>query len=180
MTACAETAEAGSVRELLVEVLTQDATALHAPQDATGVRELWRWRDGVSHAVRAARGDKLSEDVAVPLDRIAEAIEEIVAIGARHDLEACSWGHAGDGNLHSTFLLTPGDEDQLRRAGDAAEDLFAMAIRLGGTVSGEHGLGLLKNGQLRHQWAPAAVALHRAVKEALDPKGLLNPGKKLP
>jgi len=114
------------------------------------------------------------------LDRVGEAIEETLAIGARHRLEACSWGHAGDGNLHSTFLLTPGDEDEARRASAAAEDLFATAIRLGGTVSGEHGLGILKNGQLSRQWAPAAVELHRAVKRALDPKGLLNPGKKVP
>jgi glycolate oxidase subunit GlcD len=141
---------------------------------------LWRWRSGVSLAVTAQRGGKLSEDVAVPVDRLAEAVEETVAIGARHGLEACSWGHAGDGNLHSTFLLTPGDEDERRRADAAAEDLFAMAVRLGGTISGEHGLGMLKNGQLRRQWSPAAVALHRSVKAALDPRNLLNPGKKLP
>jgi glycolate oxidase subunit GlcD len=140
---------------------------------------LWRWRSGVSLAVTAQRGGKLSEDVAVPVDRLAEAVEETVEIGARHGLEACSWGHAGDGNLHSTFLLAPGDAEQRRRADAAADELFAMAIRLGGTVSGEHGIGLLKNGQLRRQWAPAAVAMHRAVKEALDPKGLLNPRKKL-
>jgi FAD/FMN-containing dehydrogenase len=144
------------------------------------VRAFWEWRGAVSHAVTAKRGGKLSEDVAVPIDRLAEAIEETVAIGERHGLEACSWGHAGDGNLHSTFLLSPGDDDQRARADAAAQELFAMAIRMGGTVSGEHGLGVLKNGQLRHQWAPAAVALHRSVKAALDPKGLLNPGKKLP
>ena len=147
------------------------------PED---VRAFWTWRGGVSHAVTAQRGGKLSEDVAVPLDRLGEAIEETLAIGARHDLEACSWGHAGDGNLHSTFLLAPGDEGEAKRAQAAAEDLFAMAIRLGGTVSGEHGLGILKNGQLSKQWSPAAVELHRAVKRALDPKGLFNPGKKVP
>ncbi|MDX6676992.1 MAG: glycolate oxidase [Solirubrobacteraceae bacterium] len=172
--------EAARVREQLVELLAQDATALHAPQDAAGVRELWRWRDGVSHAVRAARGDKLSEDVAVPLDRIAEAIEEIGAIGARHRLESCSWGHAGDGNLHATFLLEPGDDELRERAEAAAQEVFELALRLGGTVSGEHGIGVLKRGALSRQWAPAAVAAHRAVKAALDPKGLLNPGKKEP
>jgi FAD/FMN-containing dehydrogenase len=141
---------------------------------------LWRWRAGVSHAVAARRGGKLSEDVAVPVDRLAEAVEETVAIGARHGLEACSWGHAGDGNLHSSFLLEPGDADELARAEAAARELFAMAVRLGGTISGEHGVGLLKNGELARQWSPAAVALHRAVKTALDPQGVLNPGKKLP
>ena len=144
------------------------------------IRELWRWRDGVSHAVRAARGDKLSEDIAVPLDRIAEAIDEIAEIGARHGLEACSWGHAGDGNLHATFLLEPGDDEQRARADAAAQEVFGLALRLGGTISGEHGIGVLKRGGLSRQWAPAAVAAQRAIKAALDPKGLLNPGKKDP
>lgn len=142
--------------------------------------DLWRWRDGVGLAVAVRRGGKLSEDIAVPVDRLAEAIDETRAIGRRHDLEACSWGHAGDGNLHSTFLLDHTDAAQRARADAAAQELFALARRLGGTVSGEHGIGRLKAGQLREQWAPAAVAAHEAVKRALDPKGLLNPGAKRP
>jgi len=149
------------------------AQALGANVERPDPRELWRWRDGVSIAVTAHRGRKLSEDIAVPLDRLAEAVEGTLEIGARHGLEACSWGHAGDGNVHATFMLGPGEE-----AGAAAEELFALAVELGGTVSGEHGLGLLKAGQLRRQWPPAAVAAHEAIKRALDPKGLLNPGKK--
>ncbi|HWH93773.1 MAG TPA: FAD-linked oxidase C-terminal domain-containing protein [Baekduia sp.] len=141
---------------------------------------VWRWREGVSIAVRAARGEKLSEDIAVPVERLAEAIEGTVAIGARHGLEGCSWGHAGDGNLHSSFLLDPGDAEMRARADAAARDLFDMARALGGTASGEHGIGLLKAGQLSAQWAPAAVEAARAVKRALDPKGLFNPGKKEP
>ena len=141
-------------------------------------RELWRWRDGVSLAVTARRGGKLSEDVAVPLDRLADGIVGTVEIAERHGLEGCSWGHAGDGNLHSTFLLEPGDAEQLTRAEAAAEELFALVVSLGGSVTGEHGLGWLKRGQLRRQWGPAAVGAHEAVKAALDPKGLFNPGKK--
>jgi glycolate oxidase subunit GlcD len=140
----------------------------------------WRWRAGVSHAVTAQRGGKLSEDVAVPVDRLADVVEGTLEIGARHGLDACSWGHAGDGNVHATFLLDPGDAAQLDRARAAAEELFALAIALGGTVSGEHGVGLLKNGFLSRQWDASAVRLHRAIKDALDPKGLLNPGKKVP
>ncbi len=172
--------EATRVRDELVEALTEGASAVSAPRDPAAIRVLWRWRAGVSHAVTAARGTKLSEDIAVPVDRLEEAIDEILVIGACHALEACSWGHAGDGNLHATFLLEPGDGAQRARADAAAGELFELARRLGGTVSGEHGIGVLKAGQLSLQWAPAAVAAQRAIKAALDPKGLLNPGKKLP
>jgi FAD/FMN-containing dehydrogenase len=137
---------------------------------------VWRWREGVSFAVRAVRGEKLSEDIAVPVDRLREAIEGVLAIGARHGIEACSWGHAGDGNLHASFLYDAACD----RPEAAAQELFELARALGGTASGEHGIGLLKAGQLSRQWSPAAVEAARAVKRALDPKGLFNPGKKEP
>ena len=98
--------------------------------------------------------------------------------GAATRLEACSWGHAGDGNLHSTFLVAPDDAAELERARAAAEELFELAVRLGGSISGEHGIGWLKRGQLARQWPPRALELHEAVKRAFDPKGLMNPGKK--
>jgi FAD/FMN-containing dehydrogenase len=77
-------------------------------------------------------------------------------------------------------MLDAGDPAQLARAQDAAHELFSLALELGGSISGEHGIGVLKRGQLRRQWAPRAVELHRSIKSAFDPKGLLNPGKKEP
>ncbi len=165
-------AESDAERDALLDALGPGA-------DVYAAGEVWRWRAGVSLAVRGALGEKLSEDIAVPLDRLQEAIEGTLEIGARHRLEACSWGHAGDGNLHSTFLFDPADAAAVRRTQDAAEDLFELARELGGTVSGEHGLGLLKGGQLLGQWSEPAVTAHEAIKRALDPKGLFNPGKKL-
>jgi FAD/FMN-containing dehydrogenase len=164
----------------LEATLSQEALSTHAPVDRRDVDALWRWRSGVTHAVIAQRGGKLSEDVAVPLDRFEQALAGTLEIGARHDLEACSWGHAGDGNLHATFLLAADDAEQVARAEAAAQELFALARRLGGSVSGEHGLGWAKRGQLERQSSPAALALHREVKRIFDAKGLLNPGKKAP
>jgi glycolate oxidase subunit GlcD len=162
-------------RDTLAEALEEGALAVHAPEPEA----LWRWRSGVSHAVIAQRGGKLSEDVAVPVERLADAVRGTVEIGARHGLAACSWGHAGDGNVHATFLLEPGDDGERGRAAAAAEELFDLALALGGTLSGEHGLGRLKAHRLADQLDPATLALQRAVKDALDPKGLLNPGAKL-
>ena len=171
-------AEAARLRDELAAVLGEEALGLVTPRTPAEVAELWRWRDGVSIAVSARRGGKVSEDIVVPLDRLREAVEETVAIGGRHGLEACSWGHAGDGNLHATFLVDPRDEAELERAEVAAGELFELAVRLDGSVSGEHGLGWVKRGRLALQWSPAGVELHARIKQAFDPKNLLNPGKK--
>src|ERR1700727_768681 len=154
-------AEAQRLRTELVEVLGEHALSLHAPADRRTIAELWRWRAGASIAITAQRGGKVSEDIVVPFERLAEAVAATREIGARHGLEACSWGHAGDGNLHSTFMIAPADPDQLRRAELAASELFALACELGGSVSGEHGLGLVKAGALRQQGPEPAGVLHQ-------------------
>ena len=86
-------------------MLGEDALAVYAPTESKEISALWRWRDGASLAVTAQRGGKVSEDIVVPIDRLQRAIDGTVEIGRRHDLETCSWGHAGDGNLHSTFMI---------------------------------------------------------------------------
>jgi len=171
-------AETAALAAALREALAPGALALHAPATPSEVAALWRWRDGVAHAVTAQRGGKMSEDVALPLDRLHEGIEATLAIGARHGLEACSWGHAGDGNLHATFMVDAGNPGELARATAAADDLFAAVARMGGTISGEHGLGWVKRGQLSKQWNAATLRLHRGVKAAIDPTNVMNPGKK--
>jgi glycolate oxidase subunit GlcD len=168
---------ASTARGELLEVLS-DASSTHAPTTAKQIRELWRWRAGVPFAVQTPRGGKLSEDIVVPLDRLHEAIVGTLEIGARYALDACSWGHAGDGNLHSTLLVNPSDRDEVGRAERAASDLFELAVGLGGSISGEHGLGTVKSGHLGLQWSERAIELHEGVKRLFDPKGLLNPGTK--
>src|SRR6185437_6416688 len=157
----------------------EGAVGVYAPREREGVDAFWRWRSGLAFAILARRGGVVAEDIVVPVDRVEEAMEETLAIGRRHELIGLSFGHAGDGNLHSAFLVAPGDADELRRAALAVEELFDVAVRLGGSVSGEHGLGLLKRGQLARQWPPRALDLHDEIKRVFDPKNLLNPGKKL-
>lgn len=172
-------AEAERVQAELVEALGVDAMAVRALSEPPVVTELWRWRSGVSLAVAASRGGKVGEDVAVPLDRLGQAIEQTVEIGRSHGLDALSWGHAGDGNIHSNFLVSPESPEELARAEAAVDELLALAVQLGGSISGEHGLGSLKRGHLDKQLSPKEQALQAAIKRAFDPKGLLNPGKKV-
>jgi glycolate oxidase subunit GlcD len=171
--------EAGALRRELVEVMGDGALGVRAPTARHDVTALWRWRGGVSMAVAAQQGGKLSEDIVVPVDRIEPALRALREIGEGHGLPTCCWGHAGDGNLHATFMLDRSEPAALRRAEAASQELFDLAIRLGGSVSGEHGIGSVKRGALERQWDPAAVSLHEQVKRLFDPKGLLNPGKKL-
>lgn len=165
---------------LIRQAMEPGALAIEAPTTASEINALWHWREGVSLSTTARRGGKLSEDIVVPVTRLAEAIDAIVDVGVRHGLTACSWGHAGDGNLHATFLIDAGDPAEIRRAETAAEDFFDIAMALGGSVSGEHGIGAVKRAAAARVLSPEVVALNGQIKLALDPKGLLNPGKKLP
>jgi glycolate oxidase subunit GlcD len=171
--------EAARVRTDLLEVLGEDALALYAPETPEEIATLWRWRDGLALVVDAQRGGKASEDIAVPLDRVGEAIEASLEVGRRFGIPAASWGHAGDGNLHTTFLLAGDDERELALAPQLSEALFEIALRLGGTISGEHGVGFVKRNWLERQLGPRAFELHTAIKRAFDPQNLLNPGKKV-
>jgi glycolate oxidase subunit GlcD len=170
--------EARRVAATLREELADDALAVHAPTDPAEVAELWRWRHGVGFALFAQKGGAFSEDIGVPLDRIRDVARETLEIGERNGVIALSFGHAGDGNIHSTFLFSPDDADEERRADAACHELFDLALRLEGTVTGEHGIGWLKRGQLERQLGPEGFDLHLRIKQAFDPKGLLNPGKK--
>ncbi len=169
-------AEAERGREALVELLGGRALAIEQPRDRAA---LWRWRDGFNGVVTGARGGKVSEDVAFPVERLQEGLEGFERIAARHGLRSCGWGHGGDGNVHATVLVNPSAEAELDAAEAAGEELFALVRELGGSIAAEHGVGRLKGGRLRSQWDARAVELHDQIKRAFDPKGLLNPGAKL-
>ena len=125
-------------------------------------------------------GPVLTEDVCVPKGRVPEVLGRIEEIGKAHDVLIANLAHAGDGNLHPLIIVPAGDEDAKARAHDAFGDIIDAALAAGGTVTGEHGVGTLKLEGLRKELSPASLALHHAVKEAMDPHGILNPGKAIP
>jgi glycolate oxidase len=124
-------------------------------------------------------GAWLLDDVAVPRSRLADAIEGIEGVSADRGLVIGTFGHAGDGNLHPTIIYPHGDAEAQARAFGAFDDILAVALRLGGTVTGEHGVGVLKCRALLDELDPVARSMHEAIKAALDPRGILNPGKAL-
>jgi glycolate oxidase len=122
------------------------------------------------------RGSVLPEDVGVPIPQLPTLLAAVEEIAARHDVEIPVVAHAGDGNTHPAIIYPPGDDDAERRARLAFDEIMAAAIGLGGTITGEHGVGRLKARSLEAQLGPDVMALTRRVKHALDPHGILNPG----
>lgn len=122
-------------------------------------------------------GTTMIDDVCVPRTRLAELIERIEAVAADCGLTIGVVGHAGDGNFHPTVVFDGTDAEQVAKAQRAFDDIMVIALELGGTITGEHGVGVLKMDLLERELGPVAMGVHREVKRALDPLGILNPGK---
>ncbi len=163
----ARVGEAMSACEGSVDVLVAQNAAMRS--------RLWEARRALSPATRKLAKHKLSEDVVVPRTRIHDLLTEVDRIGHENSVRYLTYGHAGDGNLHVNFLWDdPADEPRI----DAATaDLMRTTVRLGGTLSGEHGIGLTKAAFLTLEQSPDLIALQARIKDAFDPKRLLNPGK---
>ncbi|HZB03372.1 MAG TPA: FAD-linked oxidase C-terminal domain-containing protein [Actinomycetota bacterium] len=125
------------------------------------------------------QGTILLDDVAVPIGRITELFEAIERIAADHAVVIGTFGHAGDGNMHPTLVYDHRDPEHVARARAAFQDILRAAVDLGGTITGEHGVGLLKRPWLTEELGDDGFRVHAAVKHALDPEGILNPGKVL-
>src|SRR5919202_1004333 len=138
---------------------------------------LWDVRRALSPAIKKFGTLKFNEDVVVPRSRVPELIERVEEIGRRYDTFVVNFGHAGDGNIHVNFMCDREDREAVRRAREAVHETFAVAIELGGTISGEHGIGYVKAPYLGMAVNPQTLEAMRRIKRALDPLGILNPGK---
>jgi len=165
--ACGAVCEAEGAKEVLI-----------ARDDADRER-LWKTRRVCSTALREAYKFKLSEDTVVPPSSIPEMLRRVDAIGARHDLETASFGHAGDGNLHINLLSQETRRDAAfeARVEAALAELFKATLDLGGTLSGEHGIGIAKARYMAWEQSPEVIDWQKRLKRLWDPKNLLNPGK---
>jgi len=162
------------------EALTNAAGTIdvHVAQDKAARDRLWEARRALSPATRKLAKYKLSEDVVVPRSRIAALLQRTRAIGETHGVRHLTYGHAGDGNLHVNFLWD--DPSEYPAVERAILDLMRVTVELGGTLSGEHGIGSSKAAYLELEQAPGLIRLQKDLKAVFDPKGLLNPGKIFP
>jgi D-lactate dehydrogenase len=183
---------------LMIEVdgpgscLDEAAQALIAAADGAGcievieartaeeVAALWKTRKALSPALRTVAPKKINEDVVVPVSRMPELIEGLDELAQRHRITIVNFGHAGNGNIHVNLLANPDDPEEMERARQCLSEVFDLVLRLDGTLSGEHGIGVEKRDFVSREIDPATLGLMHAIKAQFDPLGILNPGKKLP
>jgi glycolate oxidase len=144
--------------------------------DEAEAEQLWAARRAISAAL-SHLGDKLGEDIAVPRSKIPEMVHRVREIGQKYDLQTPIFGHIGDGNLHPYLISDRSDPKMMERVRKAAREIFAAAIELGGTLTGEHGIGLAKRDFLSQGLHPEARQRMLAIKRLFDPNNILNPGK---
>jgi len=165
--------EAAAVRE----VITQNGGTVKSAAGEQERDQLWAARRAALPALARKRPTTILEDATVPRSKITEMLLAIQEIGRRYNLTIGTFGHAGDGNLHPTILTDSRDEEEMERVHRAVDEIFKTALALGGTLSGEHGIGMAKARYLPWELGDQGVQVLQKIKGALDPEGLLNPGK---
>jgi glycolate oxidase len=138
---------------------------------------LWQIRRSVSASLRKVNPDKFNEDICVPRSKVPEMIRKVDAIAEKHGIPIVNFGHAGDGNIHVNIMIDKKIPGELEKAEAAIKEVFQGALDLGGTMSGEHGVGIAKAAYLPLELTPAASEYMKTIKRALDPNNILNPGK---
>ncbi|REE67988.1 glycolate oxidase [Paenibacillus taihuensis] len=156
---------------------SENAERVSIAADEAEALKLLTARRSAFTALARLRPTTILEDATVPRSKIAEMVLAINEIAERHNVTICTFGHAGDGNLHPTATTDARDKDEIHRVEAAFEEIFEAAIRLGGTITGEHGVGLVKAPYLEWKVGPAGIEVMRAIKTAFDPNNILNPGK---
>ncbi|HEY4707038.1 MAG: glycolate oxidase subunit GlcD [Deltaproteobacteria bacterium GWA2_55_10] len=160
--------------------LDNGATDFRTARDKHEVKDLWKARRAISASLYRVKPHKINEDIVVPRSRISDLVEGLKIISEKYNVLIASFGHAGDGNIHVNVMYDRKDASEAANANDAVVEIFKLTLGLGGTISGEHGVGTAKMKYLEMELTQAAIDSMKKIKAALDPKGILNPGKIFP
>ena len=158
----------------------QGARSVKMAQNAVERNNLWKARRSISPALARKAPNKLGEDITVPRSTIPEVVQRLRQISKKYELPIVIFGHAGDGNLHPNILFDKRQPEQWAKVEQMVAEIFNISLEVGGTLSGEHGVGLLKRPYLEQALSPVSLDLQRRIKQALDPQNILNPGKMFP
>ena len=153
---------------------------LHNASDSKQKTELWLARKVLSQALRSFAPDKINEDVVVPVSQLPTLLKELELLSKKFSIPVFSFGHAGNGNLHVNLLYNESDEREAVSARQCLSEIFDLVLRLNGTLSGEHGVGISKRDWVSKEIDPVALGLMQKIKQQFDPDQILNPGKSLP
>jgi len=159
---------------------SRGALAVKRASDGHGRDALWALRRSISPALRRVGAVKMNEDIVVPRSRLADMFDFLAALAGRKRVTIVNFGHAGDGNVHVNIMLSGTDMDEYRRAEEAVEEVFRAAVGMGGTITGEHGVGIVKSPYLEMEVGPMGISVMKRLKSCFDPNGVLNPGKIFP
>jgi glycolate oxidase len=151
-----------------------------AAKDDAEAEELWETRRKVSPSLRRVNPHKINEDIVVPRSRVPDIIRRIEAIHEKYSVPIVNFGHAGDGNIHVNIMIDRDVPGEAERAEMAVRELVEATLELGGSMSGEHGVGLSKAPYITMELTPQQIAIMKGVKQAFDPNDILNPGKIFP
>lgn len=153
---------------------------IHSAESAEEIAALWAARKALSPALRNIAPKKINEDVVVPVSNIPALIRGLEQLSRQYAIPIINFGHAGNGNIHVNLLIDPDDPQQMQNAARCLDAVFSLVLKLNGTLSGEHGVGLEKRDFIGREIDPVTLDLMRRIKHQFDPLGLLNPGKMLP
>jgi glycolate oxidase len=153
------------------------ASSVKLAQNETERAGLWKARRSMSPSLARKAPNKLGEDITVPRSAIPQVVQRLRQISEKYGLPIVIFGHAGDGNLHPNILFDKRDPEQWAKVEKMVAEIFQASLDLGGTLSGEHGVGVLKRPYLEKALGPVSIAVQRGIKQSLDPLNILNPGK---
>ncbi len=161
----------------VANICEKNGAKVEIAKTSKDAEKLWEARRALSPAVSKLGRVKINEDIVFPRSYLPEALPKLREIGKKYNLKMVNFGHIGDGNVHANFMINGLDEDELKRTEKAVEEVFNLAISYGGSITGEHGVGITKAAFMKKQFRPEEMDIMKGIKKVFDPQNLINPGK---